>query len=142
MISGSGKRESFGTAFCIGDHDGIAYLLTNKHVVGNDSNPQVIMSSDPSSLLHATLVRTAIVDAVVIAVRETSCAPLTLSTSPPVVGTEVGIAGFPAFQLALSNGSLQSLSPSFHEGTVSAITSNSNWIEYDAQTDRGNSGSP
>jgi S1-C subfamily serine protease len=142
VISGSGKRESFGTAFCIGSHDGVAYLLTNKHVVGNDPNPQVIMSADPSSLLHGTPVRIALVDAVVLAVRETACSPLTLSGSPPAVGTDVGIAGFPAFQLALSNGSLQNLSPSFHEGAVNAVTSSGSWIEYDAQTDRGNSGSP
>ncbi len=142
VISGSGKREAFGTAFCIGDHDGVAYLLTNKHVIGNDPNPQVIMSADPSSLLHGTPVRTAVVDATVLAVRGTSCPPLTLSSSPPAVGTQIGIAGFPAFQLALSNGNLQNLAPSFHEGTVSAITSGGSWIEYDAQTDRGNSGSP
>lgn len=32
--------------------------------------------------------------------------------------------------------------PSFHQGSISAIVSDAGYIEYDAQTDHGNSGSP
>lgn len=142
VVSRSGKKVGMGTAFCIGNHNGSAYFLTNKHVVGNDPNPQMVLSSDPSSLLHGAVRRTAIIDAAVLSVPDESCKPLTLSRSQPPVGTQIAIAGYPAVQIALSDGDLSKLSPSFHEGTVSAIADDGNVVEYDAQTDHGNSGSP
>jgi hypothetical protein len=60
----------------------------------------------------------------------------------PAVGTEIGIAGYPSVQLSLASGDLQKLSPSFHAGSVSALSAGDPQIEYDAQTDHGNSGSP
>jgi S1-C subfamily serine protease len=34
------------------------------------------------------------------------------------------------------------LSPSFHEGTISSLLAEAGLLQYDAQTDHGNSGSP
>jgi hypothetical protein len=99
------------------------------------------MLSDRDSLQHGQVVRTATLDAVVLAVYHSSCHPLTLSATAPPVGTQIGIAGFPAFQFSLAN-DLNSLQPSFHEGSVSSVAGDGSFIEYDAQTDHGNSGSP
>ena len=142
IVAKNGKRVGTGTGFCIGSHDGTAYLLTNRHVVDTDSSPAVILQSDPSSILTGHVVRLSTLDAAVIAVDSASCRALTLSSTNPAVGTRVAIAGFPAFQLALSNGDFRNLSPSFHDGTVSGAARSGDLIEYDAQTDRGNSGSP
>jgi S1-C subfamily serine protease len=141
VIAHDGKFISAGTAFCIGSHDNVAYLLTNRHVVGSDTFPRVILRSDSTSLLHGQVIRRATIDAVVLAVYDSKCTPLTLSAVEPSVGTSIGIAGFPDFQLKVAE-DLSGLSPSFHEGSVSALVADGGLIEYDAQTDRGNSGSP
>lgn len=142
VLSRDGKKVGAGTAFCIGSHDNIAYLLTNRHVVAKDTFPRIILQSDPTTLLHAQVVRTATIDAVVLAVYNEKCPPLTLSSTAPSVGTSVGIAGFPDFQLKVSEDDLSKASPSFHEGSVSSVLADGGVIEYDAQTDLGNSGSP
>ena len=142
IIAKDGKKTGFGTAFCIGSHDGTSYLLTNHHVVGSDPSPSVIMQSDPSSMLQGRVTRISTLDAAVIAVDSAACPPLTLSSTNPMVGAKVAIAGFPFFQLALSKGDFRNLSPSFHDGSVSGLAESGELIEYDAQTDRGNSGSP
>jgi hypothetical protein len=142
VISREGKKIGAGTAFCIGSHDNVAYFLTNRHVLGNDTFPRVVLQSDPTSLLHAQVVRKATLDAVVLAVYNEKCSALTLSATAPSVGTSIGIAGFPDFQLRISEDDLTKASPSFHEGSVSSVLAGGGVIEYDAQTDLGNSGSP
>ena len=137
-----GKYIAFGTAFCIGSHGGVAYFLTNQHVVGSDPAPTVVLESDRTTSQRVRVDRVSTLDAVVLAVQDATCQPLTLSKSLPAVGTEIGIAGYPSVQLSLASGDLQKLSPSFHAGSVSALSAGDPQIEYDAQTDHGNSGSP
>jgi hypothetical protein len=141
VISVEGKHVHTGTAFCVGSHDDVAYFLTNRDVLGTDTYPRMVLLSDRASLLHGEIVRTATADAVVLAVHHAACQPLSLSASAPVVGTEIGIAGFPAIQFSLAN-DLSSIQPSFHQGSVSSMSADGSVVEYDAQTDRGNSGSP
>ena len=141
VIVHDGKKTASGTGFCIGSHDGTAYILTNKHVVGSDPKPRVVLVSDRDSELYGRIDRLSALDAAVIAVDNASCTPLSLSTDRPTVGTPIGIAGFPAFQIAIA-GDATSAEPSFHAGSVSALPANGAYIEYDAQTDHGNSGSP
>jgi S1-C subfamily serine protease len=136
----SAKGVAIGTGFCIGSHDGVAYVLTSKHVVGNDPRPEVMLWADKTSLLYGSVVRTSTLDAVVLSIRDATCPPLTLSKEPPAVGTAIAIAGFPSMQIALAK--IGDLSPSFHEGSVSAIAAGGGLLQYDAQTDYGNSGSP
>jgi len=140
VISKNGKGYATGTAFCVENDGKFGFLLTNKHVVGNDKNPAVILMSDPKSTLNAPVVRTAELDAVVLAIK-TNCQAVRLSTQTPPVGTRVALAGFPAFQLSVFAKGL-GLSPSFHAGTISSLLADGNMLEYDAFTDHGNSGSP
>ncbi|HEY9085837.1 MAG TPA: serine protease [Candidatus Tyrphobacter sp.] len=142
VIAKDGKHIATGTAFCIGNRDGDAYFLTNRHVIATDSAPAMVMGSDPSSLSRGQVVRVSTMDAAVVAVDSATCSPLKLSTSPPPVGTRIAIAGYPYFQLVMSEGNLRDLAPSFHEGSVSGMDVSAEFIEYDAQTDHGNSGSP
>jgi S1-C subfamily serine protease len=142
VIARDGKSYASGTAFCIGSRDGSAYLLTNKHVVGNDPSPGVVLWSDRNSALSAAVDRISLLDAVVLVVRNASCPALTLTKTPPVPGTSIGIAGFPSVQFAMASKDLSDLSPSFHTGLINSTANSSGLIEYDAQTDHGNSGSP
>jgi S1-C subfamily serine protease len=136
-----GKKSFSGTGFCIGSHDGTAYILTNKHVVGTDSRPRVVLLSDPDSELYGHIERVSTRDAAIIAIDNATCPPVTLSPNAPTVGTEIGIAGFPGFQLLIADDASKA-EPSFHAGSVSALPDQGEYIEYDAQTDHGNSGSP
>ena len=141
VIVHEGKSEASGTGFCIGSHDGTAYILTNKHVVGSDPRPRVVLLSDPDSELYGRVDRTSSLDAAIVAVDNASCTPVVLNATLPTVGASIGIAGFPAFQLQIATDAT-SAEPSFHAGSVSALPAGGALIEYDAQTDRGNSGSP
>lgn len=141
IIVRNGKGVASGTGFCIGSHGGTAYILTNKHVIASDIRPRIVLQSDPDSELYGRIDRLSTLDAAVIAVENASCVPLTLSTNVPTVGTPIGIAGFPAFQVAIARDA-SSAEASFHAGSVSALPATGAYIEYDAQTDRGNSGSP
>ena len=140
VAAGTGKRFGFGTAFCIESQRGYGFLLTNKHVVGNDPHPRVLLMSDPGHVHYAGIVRFGGLDAAVLAIRA-SCVPANLHLSAPSVGTKIAVAGFPAFQLDIFAHGL-GLAPSFHEGTISSIIAEGAYLEYDAQTDHGNSGSP
>jgi hypothetical protein len=140
VISAEGKQVAFGTAFCIESADGYGFLLTNKHVIGMDRHPGVVLMSDARHVHVSSVVRIATIDAAVLAIKS-ACAPVSISRALPSVGTRVALAGFPAFQIEMLKRGL-GLAPSFHEGTVSSIIANGALIEYDAQTDRGNSGSP
>jgi hypothetical protein len=139
VAAGTGPRLGFGTAFCIESQGGYGFLLTNKHVVGNDPHPRILLMSDPHPR-YAAIVRLAEIDAVVLAIH-TSCTPVTIEASPPPVGTRIAIAGFPAFQISIFAQGL-GLTPSFHEGAISSVIAGGAYLEYDAQTDHGNSGSP
>jgi hypothetical protein len=136
-----GKHIGTGTAFCVGSNGNGAFFLTNHHVVGNNAHVAMLLLSDRSRPVRGDVTRIAATDAAVIVVRTTSCKPLILSATIPEVGTPVAIAGFPAIQLELARDPT-SLEPSFHQGTVASISPDGSLVEYDAQTDRGNSGSP
>jgi S1-C subfamily serine protease len=139
--AGQGKNLRFGTAFCIADLGGNnSLLLTNQHVVAGDPYPRIILMSNPHKVLNASVVRMSPLDAAVLLIPS-ECKPLQLSSNLPPVGTRIALAGFPSIQLEAAFAGL-GLSPSFHEGTISSILAEAGLIEYDAQTDHGNSGSP
>jgi len=141
VIAGKGNAVSFGSAFCIatvGSNSGL--LLTNRHVIAHDRYPRVILMANPNKVLAAAVVRVSQLDAAVLLIPS-ACAPLQLSSSYPPVGTRIAIAGFPSIQIRAALSGL-GLSPSFHEGTISSVLASGSALEYDAQTDHGNSGSP
>jgi|GEM_PF-4834299 S1-C subfamily serine protease len=136
-----GKSFGFGTAFCIADLGGNnGLLLTNQHVVAGDPYPRVILMSNRHKVLNASVVRTSPLDAAVLLIPS-DCRPLRLSSTLPAVGARIGLAGFPSIQLEAASAGL-GLSPSFHEGSISSILAEAGLLQYDAQTDHGNSGSP
>ena len=141
-LIGAGTETNFslGTAFCVEDADGYGFLLTNKHVIGSDPHPRILLMSDPHHIHYAGIIRVAESDAVVLAIHA-DCQAVSISGSAPAVGTRIALAGFPAFQLSMFERGL-GLSPSFHEGTISSVVADGAYLEYDAQTDHGNSGSP
>lgn len=139
--AGHGKNFGFGTAFCIADLGGNnGLLLTNQHVVAGDPYPRVILMSNTHKVLNASVVRTSPLDAAVLLIPS-DCRPLQLSSTLPAVGARIALAGFPSIQIQEALGGLR-LSPSFHEGSVSSILAEAGLLQYDAQTDHGNSGSP
>jgi S1-C subfamily serine protease len=141
VAAGHGRNLGFGTAFCIanlGGNNGL--LLTNQHVVAGDPYPRVILMSNTHKVLAASVVRTSPLDAAVLLIPS-GCRPLQLSSTLPVVGARIALAGFPSIQLEAAFAGL-GLSPSFHEGTISSLLAEAGLLQYDAQTDHGNSGSP
>jgi S1-C subfamily serine protease len=140
VMTREGRNVGFGTAFCVESAGGYGFLLTNKHVVGSDLHPFVVLMNDPKHVHTAGIVRAAEIDAIVLVIKS-ACEPLTISKTLPPVGTRIGLAGFPAIQLQTFFRGF-GLTPSFHEGTISSVIGDGTILQYDAQTDRGNSGSP
>ena len=143
VVSKSEKKTiAFGTAFCIYSSDDISIFLTNRHVVGKDRAPRLVLMAHPDKVYTGTVVRSGTsLDIAVVAVALGNVPVATLAAKQPVEGQSIGIAGFPAFQINLFLHKL-GLSPSLHLGTVSALIGKGVLLEYDAQTDHGNSGGP
>jgi S1-C subfamily serine protease len=136
------KTASLGTAFCIGTYNGYAAFLTNRHVVGDDEFPKLFLMADQRVYKGFVVRQNASIDVAIIAVPlAPSVSPLTLAKALPSDGQGIAIAGFPAIQVQLFVDN-QGLSPSVHLGVISAVVSGGDLLEYDAQTDHGNSGGP
>lgn len=143
VISHAEKKVStVGTAFCIYSSSDTSVFLTNRHVVGTDHSPRMILMVHPNEVYTGVVIRTGTsLDIAVVAVPVGNVPVATLASNPPVEGQNIGIAGFPAMQIDLFVHKL-GLSPSLHLGTLSALIGNAALLEYDAQTDHGNSGGP
>ncbi len=132
----------FGTAFCIKSSGATSYFLTNKHVVSSRKTINVDLLGAPGHTFTGTVVaQSPSVDAAIVRVDVGSVKTLQLATDPPRVGQAVSIVGFPLFQVRYLLSS-HNLVASLHSGTVNALLFDSAYIEYDAQTDKGNSGGP
>jgi hypothetical protein len=156
VVGQQGGEVSFGTAFCIYSKNGVSYFVTNHHVIANEqtdavySSVSVVLPSDPEKHYAATVVKPGSViqdwppDLAVIRASVGNPRVLHLSSQRPLEGIEVGIAGFPAFQIKiwLDQTKGRELRPSFHEGHVNALTLGDFYVQYDALTDQGNSGGP
>lgn len=142
VVTGKENSLSFGTAFCIANSGLRSYYITSRHVIGDDPSPRIVLSSTPSQPVHSVVVRVGSeMDAAILEAPRSCVHPLTLSGRSPDIGSRVAIAGFPSIQVRLFLSGL-GLSPSFHAGAISALLAGGGAIEYDAQTDHGNSGSP
>jgi len=132
----------FGTAFCIRSTPSESYFLTNKHVAGSHGIVDVDLLGIPGRTFAGTVVaRSNDVDAAIVRVDIGNIRELKLASQPPRVGQPVSIVGFPLFQMRYSLSS-HDLVASLHTGMVNALLFDGGYIEYDAQTDRGNSGGP
>jgi hypothetical protein len=151
-----GGETSFGTGFCIYSKNGVSYFVTNHHVIANEatdavySTVEVLRPSDPKKRYRAAVVKPGSVikdwppDLALIRASMGNLPIVHLSSQRPLEGMEVGIAGFPAFQLKvwLEQSHGEELRPSFHDGHVNALTLGDFYVQYDALTDQGNSGGP
>lgn len=132
-----------GTAFCIGSNATTSYFLTNHHVVGDAGEIRLLLASGSKKLMTAKVltIADAPLDAAIIAVDEPALPVAMLANDLPAEGRPIAVAGYPAIQIQIAMADM-GLSPSVHEGTVNALPGNGQYIEYDAQTDHGNSGGP
>jgi hypothetical protein len=65
---------------------------------------------------------------------------LTFYIEQPEPGQEIGIGGFPSFQLNSAR-DVHDINPSFHFGSINSLPA-TGYIQFDALTDHGNSGGP
>lgn len=137
------SSQGSGTAFCIKSNDHESVLITNRHVVGTDTNVQLIIQGTTNRNLYARVARvgTGSLDAAVLVVDFPNIPHLNLSNTPPDPGTAIGVAGYPRTQLKFALMRL-GLSPSVHAGVVSALVAGGYYLEFDAQVEPGNSGGP
>lgn len=130
-----------GSGFCIASNAHVSYLLTNHHVIGDEGSIKVVLYGLRTALdARVVSIANASADAAIIAVEVGALPVVPLAHSLPEEGRPIAVAGYPAIQVTLAMEDL-GLSPSLHEGSVNALPDNK-LIEYDAQTDHGNSGGP
>lgn len=142
VISKTKNVVSLGTAFCVYSSPDTSIFLTNRHVVDKDQAPRLILMAHPDKPVDGAVVRLgSSLDVALIAVPTGNVPVVTLSSSTPKEGQDIAIAGFPAMQIDLFVHKL-GLAPSLHLGTISALIGSGALLEYDAQTDHGNSGGP
>ena len=134
---------SFGSAFCIASTPKVSYFLTNHHVVGDLDRVHLVFASRKPDLKDGLVasVGAGDTDLAVLATNVGNIPPVRLAKTTAIEGQSIAVAGFPSIQFRLAANGL-GLSPSMHVGTVNAMAGNGFYIEYDAQTDHGNSGGP
>jgi S1-C subfamily serine protease len=132
----------YGSAFSIASTPKVSYFLTNHHVVGDLARVQLFIP-DRKGLTDGAVVGigSGKLDLAVVAANIRSVPAVPLAHEPAIEGQSVAVAGFPSIQFRLAASGL-GMSPSMHVGTVNAKAGDGFYIEYDAQTDRGNSGGP
>jgi hypothetical protein len=134
---------SFGSAFCIASTPKISYFLTNHHVVGDLDRVHLVFATRKPDLKDGLVVSVGSgdTDLAVVATNVGNIPPVRLAKNSAIEGQSIAVAGFPSIQFRLAENGL-GLSPSMHVGTVNAMAGNGFYVEYDAQTDHGNSGGP
>ena len=131
-----------GTAFCISSNATTSYFLTNHHVVADAAVLRMMLVSRGKQLYDARVVNVdSSNDAAVIAVGVGATPVVVLAEGGEQEGGRIGVAGYPVIQVELAMANL-GLTPSLHEGSVNALVGDGRYIEFDAQTDHGNSGGP
>jgi V8-like Glu-specific endopeptidase len=143
IVTQVGKNVITGTAFCVASNSSHSYFVTNRHVVAGQTQVSVIVQYPYKRLLDGTVLRVGegALDAAVIQVDEPNIPAVEMSGTDPREGQTIAIAGYPATQLDLAAAGL-GLSPAIHSGEVNALPGDGFFIEYDAQTEHGNSGGP
>ena len=142
VIAGAKPDVRAGTAFCVASNGVTSYFVTNKHVVGNDNAPRLILMATSQKVVTGHVIRRGNpLDVAIIAVPIGNVAPVAIGQLQPAIGQAIGISGFPSIQIELFEKGL-GLAPSIHLGTISSIVASSALLEYDAATDHGNSGGP
>lgn len=132
----------FGSAFCVRSTGAASYFLTNRHVVGSRTFVNVDLVGAREHTFTGTVVaQSSSVDAAMVRVDVPNVQTLQLATDAARVGQAVSIVGFPLFAVRYLLSS-HNLVPSMNSGTVNAVLFDGAFLEYDAQTDQGNSGGP
>lgn len=137
------SSKEFGTAFCISSDNQKSIFLTSRHVVGSDKSVRLFVQGRTNKVLIARVLRIGegLLDVAVLEVDYPNIFHLPLSSVGASPGTSIGVAGYPKSQINIAKMRL-GLSPSVHAGTVSATVGNGYYLEFDAQTEPGNSGGP
>ena len=134
---------NLGTAFCIASTPKISYFLTNHHVVGDLDRVHLVFPGHKTDVKDGLVASVGVgeADLAVLATNVGNIPPVHLAYTTAIEGQSIAVAGFPSIQFRLAESGL-GLSPSMHVGTVNATAGDGFYIEYDAQTDHGNSGGP
>lgn len=140
----SGKRLlGIGSGFCISSSRNKSIFITNRHVVAGGDH-FVIFLQFPSRKAYAATplkVSKGILDIALLSVPHGDIPSLTIDVTNPREGDLIGIAGYPKTQLEMLQDGY-GLTPSLHLGTINALPAKGFYIQYDAQTEPGNSGGP
>jgi len=139
------NSAGWGTGFCVGSTALASYYLTNAHVVGTDAKVVVFRQFPTFQKLTGTVIAKGVEedpDLAVVRVDVGRVPALKLRTTTPKEGDQIAEAGYPVAQLSLATIAGDSMTPSIHVGTVAALANRGGLIEFDAQTEPGNSGGP
>jgi len=149
---------AFGTGFCVTTTASKSYFVTANHVVtdalGNiASNLFVIFPKSPGTRHKATVVRhSADPDLAIVSVDVPCDGTVQISRVKPEQTDAISIAGFPYVEVCEEAGlcSEALLAPDAHKGVLGPVVSSGTVgdtlgelaIQYNAETDHGNSGGP
>jgi len=136
------KLIKTGSGFVVGHRNRNALLLTNRHVIeGGDTFVALSQFPKPTAFKLTVVKRGSSVDLALLEATKDYAPEVTLAADTPPLGHHIAIAGYPRTQLNFAQLGL-GLTPSLHAGTVNALPGSGYYIQYDAQSEPGNSGGP
>ncbi len=132
-----------GTGFCVESSERTSIFATNRHVLTGGDTFMVVRQYPEQHVYKARVVRMGqgATDVAFLLVSEGRIPHVTVDRDAPAEGDRIAIAGYPRTQLMLGLGGL-GLTPSVHVGTVNALPAGGFYLQFDAQTEPGNSGGP
>jgi serine protease Do len=142
IIYEQGNGYYSGTAFCVGSSDKASYFLTNAHVVDKQSEVSVIRANDSGPAQRGTVLRVNTdIDLALVSIPVPHLPALQIANDVLPEGQPIAVAGYPATHVDQMLDGL-GLVPSVHEGMVNSYPGDGTFLEYDAQSEHGNSGGP
>lgn len=133
-----------GSGFIYSSTGSASTIITANHVVEGASRIDVILDSDVHERYAATVVRRDHVrDVAVLSIPVGNRRALALMDPAKIQeGSDIAVVGYPRATKLFEQVYADDLRPSVHIGIISAVRLNGEIIQYDAQTDHGDSGGP
>lgn len=144
IVSAVGSGAATGSGFIYSSTGSTSTIITANHVIEGASRIDVILDSDVHQRYPATVVmRDHVRDVAVLTIQVGNRRALALADPAKIAeGSDMAVIGYPRAATKFESAFADDLRPSVHVGIISAVRLKGELIQFDAQTDHGDSGGP
>jgi S1-C subfamily serine protease len=144
IVSALSSGAASGSGFIYSSTGSSSTIITANHVIEGASRVDVILDSDVHQRYPATVtMRDHVRDVAVLTIQVGNRRALALADPAKInEGSDIAVIGYPRAASSFESIFADDLRPSVHVGIISAVRLKGEIIQFDAQTDHGDSGGP